>query len=100
MLKGIVIAASGAELLKQTLTREHLPWAEVRHREPADFLKALDGLRAKKREILCLVETDREERIALELGFFCVGYLNPALQEEHLSGCRILLEGFQEIGRI
>ncbi|MCI8863359.1 MAG: GNAT family N-acetyltransferase [Lachnospiraceae bacterium] len=99
MLKGIVIAASGAELLKQTLTREHLPWAEVEHREPADFLKALDGLRAKKREILCLVETDREERIALELGFFCVGYLNPALQDEHLSGCRILLEGFQEIDR-
>lgn len=35
--------------------------------------------------------------MALELGFFCVGYLNPALPGEHLSGCRILLEGFQEI---
>ena len=37
--------------------------------------------------------------MALDLGFFCVGYLNPELPEERLSGCRILLEGFQEIDR-
>lgn len=97
MLKGIVIAVSGAELLKQTLTKENLPWVEVEQREPAAFLRALSHLGAEKPEALCLVETDREEKIALELGFFCVGYLNPALPGEHLSGCRILLEGFQEI---
>ena len=28
MLKGIVIAVSDAELLKQTLTRDALPWVE------------------------------------------------------------------------
>lgn len=97
MLKGIVIAVSGAELLKQTLTKENLPWVEVECREPAAFLRALSHLGAEKPEALCLVETDREEKMALELGFFCVGYLNPALPGEHLSGCRILLEGFQEI---
>lgn len=97
MLKGIVIAVSGAELLKQTLTKENLPWVEVEQREPAAFLRALSHLGAEKPEALCLVETDREEKMALELGFFCVGYLNPALPGEHLSGCRILLEGFQEI---
>lgn len=99
MLKGIVIAVSGAELLKQTLTKENLPWVEVECREPAAFLRALSHLGAEKPEALCLVETDREEKMALELGFFCVGYLNPALPGEHLSGCRILLEGFQEIDR-
>lgn len=97
MLKGIVIAVSGAELLKQTLTKENLPWVEVEQREPAAFLRALSHLGAETPEALCLVETDREEKMALELGFFCVGYLNPALPGEHLSGCRILLEGFQEI---
>lgn len=99
MLKGIVIAVSGAELLKETLTREELPWSEPEHREPVDFLKAVDQLKADKPEVLCLVETDREEKIALELGLFCVGYLNPSLPEERLSGCRILFEGFQEIDR-
>lgn len=99
MLKGIVIAVSGTELLKQTLTKENLPWVEAERREPAAFLSALSHLGAEKREVLCLVETDREEKMALELGFFCVGYLNPALPGEHLSGCRILLEGFQEIDR-
>ena len=90
MLKGIVIAVSGAELLKETLTREALPWSEPEHLEPVDFLKAVDQLKADKPEVLCLVETDREERIALELGLFCVGYLNPSLPGERLSGCRIL----------
>ena len=99
MLKGIVIAVSDAELLKQTLTRDALPWVEAKEWEPATFLKALKHLEAKKEEVLCLVERDREERMALDLGFFCVGYLNPELPEERLSGCRILLEGFQEIDR-
>lgn len=99
MLKGIVIAASGTGLLKETLTRENLPWNEPEHLEPEDFLKALRKLGADKKEVLCLVETDREEKIALELGLFCVGYLNPDFPKEHLSGCRILLEGFQEIDR-
>lgn len=99
MLKGIVIAASGTELLKETLTREALPWSEPEHREQGDFLKALDLLKADKKEVLCLVETDREEKIALGLGLFCVGYLNPSLPDEHLSGCRILFEGFQEVDR-
>ncbi|MCI9477512.1 MAG: GNAT family N-acetyltransferase [Lachnospiraceae bacterium] len=99
MLKGILIAVSEALLLEQTLTRESLPWVEIKRREPADFLMALERLGAEKREVLCLVETDREEKTALDLGFFCVGYLNPALPEERLSGCRILLEGFQEIDK-
>lgn len=99
MLKGIVIAASGAELLKETLTREELSWSEPEHREREDFLKALELLKADKKEVLCLVETDREEKIALDLGLFCVGYLNPSLPKERLSGCRILFEGFQEIDR-
>ena len=30
-------------------------------------------------------------------GFFCIGYLNPELSGQKLSGCRILLEGFEEI---
>lgn len=100
MLKGIVIAMSGADLLKETLTKEALPWKELRRREEGDFQKALDDLGAEKKEVLCLVETDREERMASELGMFCVGYLNPELPKEQLSGCKILLEGFEEVDRI
>ena len=45
------------------------------------------------------METDAEEKAALEQGFFCIGYLNPELSGQKLSGCRILLEGFEEIDR-
>ena len=100
MLKGIVIAVSQAEPLTETLTKEKLPWRKLKELEQRDFREALHELGAGKDEILCLVETDREERMALDLGLFCVGYLNPAFPDEHLSGCRILLEGFQEIDRI
>lgn len=100
MLKGIIIAVSGAGLLTETLSREGLPWKELKEREQKDFREALDALGAEKEEILCLVETDREEQMALDLGMFCVGYLNREFSEEHLSGCRILLEGFQEIDRL
>lgn len=99
MLKGIIIAASETELLKETLTKEGLPWTETRQREEEDFRRAFEGLHAAKREILCLVERDREESLALGLGFFCVGYLNPAYPGERLAGCKILVEGFQEVDR-
>ncbi len=99
MLKGLVIAASGTELLKETLAREGLPWIETIGRRKENFLEALAELGLGPEEILCLVERDREERIARELGWFCVGYLNPELPEEELSSCKILLEGFQEIDR-
>ena len=100
MLKGLVIAASKTELLKETLTREGLPWIEPAGKEKEDFLGALIRLGAGPEEILCLVERDREEEIARDLGWFCVGYLNPELPKEHLSCCKILLEGFQEIDRV
>lgn len=100
MLKGIVIAASGTEQLQKTLTKEGLAWRVAEHREQADLLQAIDALKADRNEVLCLVERDREEQMALDLGLFCVGYLNPELPQEQLSGCRILIEGFQEIDRI
>lgn len=100
MLKGIVIAASGTEQLQETLTKEGLAWKEIENWEQSDLLSAVDAFGACRDEVLCLVERDREEQMALELGLFCVGYLNPALPDEQLSGCRILIEGFQEIDRI
>lgn len=100
MLKGIVIGASGTEELQKTLSREGLAFRRLRGEEPKDFLSALSQLGADPQEALCLVETDRQEQTALKLGLFCVGYLNPELSKEQLQGCRILLEGFQEIDRI
>lgn len=97
MLKGLVIAASGTRVLKEELDRTHFPWTEVGGREAEDFQKAAERLHAKPEELLCLVETDREEETALSQGFFCVGYLNPELETQRLSGCRILLEGFEEV---
>lgn len=99
MLKGLVITASGTELLKETLTREGLPWIEPEGLKPEDFVRAVKKLNAGPREILCLVERDREEETARSLGYFCIGYLNPKFQGESLSACKILLEGFQEIDR-
>ncbi|MCI8598526.1 MAG: GNAT family N-acetyltransferase [Lachnospiraceae bacterium] len=100
MLKGLIIAASKTELLKENLTKEGFPWIEIGKREEEDFLQALWMLKADKKEVLCLVETDQDEKTALKLGLICVGYLNPTIPEENLSGCRILLEGFQEIDHI
>lgn len=97
MLKGLVIAASDTQMLKEELDREHFPWVETVRREAEDLRRAVEELHAEPDEVLCLVETDREEKTALSLGLFCVGYLNPELEEQKLSGCRILLEGFQEI---
>lgn len=97
MLKGLVIAASGTQMLKEELKKNHFPWTELKGREKEDFQEAMLSLHASPDELLCLVETDREEKIALSLGLFCVGYLNPDIDGQRLSGCRILLEGFQEI---
>ena len=97
MLKGLVIAASGTRVLKEELDRTHFPWTEAGGREAEGFQKAAERLHAKPEELLCLVETDREEETALSQGFFCVGYLNPELETQRLSGCRILLEGFEEV---
>lgn len=102
MLKGLVIAASGAQLLEEELDRNHFPWVELRkedgkYRTAEDFRSAAEQLPGMMKELLCLVETDGEERTALSLGLICVGYLNPELKDQRLSGCRILLEGFQEV---
>lgn len=97
MLKGIIMAAAGAEILKDTLKKEGMPFIGLKELEKEAVLKALVQLDAEKEEVLCLVETDGEEKLALSQGLFCVGYLNPAYPEESLSGCRILLEGFEEI---
>lgn len=100
MLKGIVIVASGTEQLQETLTKEGLAWRVAENWEQADLLQAVDAMKADRNEVLCLVERDREEQMALDLDLFCIGYLNPELPHEQLSGCRILIEGFQEIDRI
>ena len=103
MLKGLLIASSGAGLLEEELDRNHFPWAEVpkkdgeAFRDVAAFWEAALRLSERADELLCLVETDREEETARSLGLICVGYVNPSLKEQRLSGCRILLEGFQEI---
>ena len=96
MLKGLIIQASHTEALETALTASGLPWRKV----PGGSGKALteaSGSLGKPKELLCLVETDAEEKAALEQGFFCIGYLNPELSGQKLSGCRILLEGFEEI---
>ena len=98
MLKGLIIQASHTETLEAALTASGLPWRKV----PGGSGKALteaSGSLGKPKELLCLVETDAEEKTALEQGFFCIGYLNPELPGQKLSGCRILLEGFEEIDR-
>ena len=98
MLKGLIIQASHTEALEAALTASGLPWRKI----PGGSGKALteaSGSLGKPKELLCLVETDAEEKAALEQGFFCIGYLNPELSGQKLSGCRILLEGFEEIDR-
>ena len=98
MLKGLIIQASHTETLEAALTASGLLWRKV----PGGSGKALieaSGSLGKPKELLCLVETDAEEKAALEQGFFCIGYLNPELPGQKLSGCRILLEGFEEIDR-
>jgi len=103
MLKGLIIAASKADELKHRLTAERLLWTELQEpkkRKKEDFLAALKCLSAEEKEVLCLVETDRDERTALELGLFVIGYLNPDCPGEQLSGCKLLLEGYQEIDRL
>jgi len=96
MLKGLILAAAVSESWKGALTQEGLSWIELNNKDTKDFLQALDRLQAERQEVLCLVETDREEQIALKLGLFCVGYLNPEYTKERLSGCRVLLEGLEE----
>lgn len=99
MLKGLILAAAAPEDWKEQRKREGLLLEETEGKTPADFQKALALLHLEKDEVLCLVETDREERIARELGLFCLGYLNPDCPDEQLSGCRLLLEGFEEVDR-
>ncbi|MBC5659392.1 GNAT family N-acetyltransferase [Anaerosacchariphilus sp. NSJ-68] len=97
MLKGLILEVTGGGLLKENLNRDGLPWRETVGGTAAELRRAAGELAAQPRELLCLVETDRQEKIALEGGFFCIGYLNPQLPDERLSGCKILLEGFQEV---
>ena len=82
MLKGLVIAASDTQVLKEKLDRSHFPWREAESREAKGLEKAVRELHAKPEELLCLVETDKDEKTALSLGFFCIGYLNPGLPEQ------------------
>ena len=98
MLKGLIIQASHTEALEAALTASGLPWRKVPGGSGKAISKASGSL-GEPKELLCLVETDAEEKAALEQGFFCIGYLNPDLPGQKLSGCRILLEGFEEIDR-
>ena len=98
MLKGLIIQASHTEALEAALTASGLPWRKVPGGSGKAISKASGSL-GEPQELLCLVETDAEEKAALEQGFFCIGYLNPELSGQKLSGCRILLEGFEEIDR-
>lgn len=98
MLKGLIIQASHTETLEAALTASGLPWRKVPGGS-GEVLAEASGSLGKPKELLCLVETDAEEKAALEQGFFCIGYLNPELPGQKLSGCRILLEGFEEIDR-
>ena len=98
MLKGLIIQASHTETLETALTASGLPWRKVPGGS-GEVLTEASGSLGKPKELLCLVETDAEEKAALEQGFFCIGYLNPELPGQKLSGCRILLEGFEEIDR-
>ena len=95
MLKGLIIQASHTEALEAALTASGLPWRKVPGGSGKAISKASGSL-GEPKELLCLVETDAEEKAALEQGFFCIGYLNPDLPGQKLSGCRILLEGFEE----
>lgn len=97
MLKGLLIEVTESDTLKKNLERDGLPWQETSGKTAEELVLAAGELGARKQELLCLVETDRQEQIALESGFFCIGYLNPKLPGEKLSGCKILLEGFQEV---
>lgn len=99
MLKGLIIGASHTEELEEQLNREGLPWRRLPQAEEAALREAVEQLGGAPKELLCLVETDALERLALSQGLLCVGYLNPAFPGQRLSGCRILLEGFQEIDR-
>ena len=98
MLKGLIIQAAHTETLETALTASGLPWRKVPGGS-GEVLTEASGSLGKPKELLCLVETDAEEKAALEQGFFCIGYLNPELPGQKLSGCRILLEGFEEIDR-
>lgn len=97
MLKGIVMAAAGAEELRVTLEEEGMSVVRLEKLEEEAVSEALWKLGAEREEVLCLVERDVEEKLALDAGLICVGYLNPAYKEESLRGCKILLEGFEEI---
>ena len=74
MLKGLIIQASHTEALEAALTASGLPWRKVPGGSGKAISKASGSL-GKPKELLCLVETDAEEKAALEQGFFCIGYL-------------------------
>lgn len=98
MLKGLIIQASHTEALEAALTAGGLPWEKIPGGSREALLAAARGLGGPG-ELLCLVERDADEKIALEQGFICIGYLNPERPGERLSGCKLLLEGFEEIDR-
>ena len=104
MLKGLVIAVSEAQLLEKELNRQQFPWVEIPKtdgkvfRDRDDFRRATEQLAAQKEELLCLVETDQEEQTARSMGLICIGYIDPEQERgQRLSGCRVLLEGLEEI---
>ena len=77
MLKGLIIQASHTEALEAALTASGLPWRKVPGGSGKAISKASGSL-GEPKELLCLVETDAEEKAALEQGFFCIGYLNTS----------------------
>ena len=98
MLKGLIIQASHTETLEAELTASGLPWKKVPGGGEKTLLEGSGSL-GEPKELLCLVETDKDEKAALEQGFFCIGYLDPETPGQKLAGCQILLEGFEEIDR-
>ena len=115
MLKGLVLAASVPEAWREMLTGEDLPWVQLQKEEREDFVRALEVLQARQirsplqtaaplplqaKEVLCLVETKQQERLARDLGMPCMGYLSPAHPGESLSRCAMLVEGLEEVDRI
>lgn len=97
MLKGLALMASDTDALEVNLKEEGIPFKKISPGSKAEALRDAAGKLGETSELLCLVETDADEKKALAEGLACIGYLNPNRPEERLSGCQILLEGFEEV---
>lgn len=95
--KGLLIEASHTEPLEECLRASALPFLKLPPESSAEELLQAAKSLGDPKELLCLVETDEDERAAIDAGLFCIGYLSRERSGEKLSGCRILLEGFEEI---